>query len=150
MEYGCPSVSYRVDVAHSFIPVLSALQRLPGKRVISISCRSDKLWRLQWLVCYFSRSCFLLVPCSCSWLDCFCCSCKGVWGLNQGTTFLVQGFLSWTFSWHHSLGFWFSEYLKKKPFMCFATPCISLSPLVAVFKMAGISLGSGFQKFLLH
>lgn len=32
MEYGCPSVSYRVDVAHSFIPVLFALQRLLGKR----------------------------------------------------------------------------------------------------------------------
>lgn len=100
-------------------------------------------------VCYFSGSSFILVPCSRSWLGCFCCSFQGPCSLSQDTTFLVQGFLSWAFSWCHNLVTYLIQQILKEKVMCFATPQVFLSPLVAVFKTAGISLGFCFQRFFL-
>lgn len=98
-------------------------------------------------VCYFSGSSLILVPCNCSWLGCFCCSFQGPWGLNQGTTFLVQGFLSWAFSWCHNVG---SGSLDIKKKVCVLPhDRIFESRLVAVFKTAGVSLGFCFQRVLL-
>lgn len=73
-------------------------------------------------VCYFCGSSLILIPCNCSWLGCFCCcSFQGPWGLNQGTTFLVQGFLSWAFSWCHNLGSDTADIFKKAFAFCHTT-----------------------------
>lgn len=135
----------------SFIPVLSALQWLSWKRGELFLSLTDQMSYED-----FSDSCVLLQRelfdfslCSCSWLGCFCCSFQGPWGLNQGTAFLVQGFLSWAFSWWDNLGSDSTDIKKKKKFVCFATPQVFLSPLVAAFKTTDISLGFCFQRFFL-
>lgn len=151
MEYGYPSVSCRVDVATFLHPCAICFAAVAMKKKSYFN-----LLQIRWAmktsvthVCYFSGSSFILVPCSRSWLGCFCCSFQGPCGLSQDTTFLVQGFLSWAFSWRHNLVTYLIQQILKEKVMCFATPQVFLSPLVTVFKTAGISLGFCFQRFFL-